>query len=243
MFSRCFTFFSLSVLAALVVGCSSSKLLSSVEPVSKGQSSEDMVSDDLAVTGKRLPTTKLEDVNRFPFDEKRVPCNVVKVNVGPSLVCSEVETPRNFYEYKLGLDYGVEYQHLWRSGFGLGASAYLFNTSFDRDLNVEIKYVGPLVAYSDYLDSKGLVRAELEFGLGCGILKEKGFQYTHTEKDFAAMVGVGVEYGVAKNVAFGLQLNWNTLFQFEPKGYYIKDEDDVYGIERVSLLAGVREYF
>lgn len=240
MFSRYFTFVFLSAVMLVVTGCSSSKLVSTVEPKVPAIGNIDF--DDIPVDVRRQPIIMDDVFEKDLDDETRVPRNVIKLNTGPSLVCSEVETPRNFYEYKLGLDYGVEYQHYWRSGFGVGANFYLFNTSFDKDLNVEIKYMGPLVAYSDFLDSNEKVRAEFEFGLGCGILKEKGFQYANTETDFAAMIGLGVEYGVAKNVAFGLQLNWNTLFMFEPKGYYIKDED-TYGIERWSLLAGVRVYF
>ena len=242
MYSRCFSFIFLSVVMLFVTGCSSTRMVSSVEPERATRSNEDLVLDDIHLDVQRQPTIKMDNYNKVFDNGMRVPRNVIKLNTGPSLVCSEVETARHFYEYKLGLDYGVEYQHFWPSGFGVGASMYLFNASFDKDLNMGIKYMGPLVAYSDYLDSKRRIRADIEFGLGCGFLKEKGFQETNTETDFASMFGVGVECGVAKNVAFGLQLNWNSLFMFEPKGYYIKDED-MYGIERWSLLAGVRVYF
>ena len=227
MHYRYFALFYLSMAMALATGRSFAQQVSTVKPTNVILTHDD---------------TRLDEKKKLFFNEKRVPCNVIKLNVGPSLVCSVVETPSCFYEYKLGLGYGIEYQHFWRSGFGVGASMYLFNSHFGKDLDTEIKYMGPTVVYSDYLDSKGLIRADIELGLGCGILKEKMIHDTNTETEFAAMAGVGIEYAVAKNVAFGLQLNWNTLFMTNPKGYYIKDED-WYGIENCSLLTGVRVYF
>ena len=238
MCTRHFTLSFLSVMVILLTGCSSTKQVSSVEPID-GHPFDDVLLDDVTVKMQRTQ----KDFNENVFvNEMHVPSNVIKLNTGPSLVCSDVQTPSRYYKYKLGLDYGIEYQHFWHTGWGVGANLYLFNSSFDKDLNMEMKYMGPTVAYSDYLDSNGKVRADIEFGLGCGILKEKGFYNTNTETDFAAMLGVGVECAVAKNVAFGFQLNWNTLYMSKPKGYYIKDEDR-YGIERCSLLFGVRLYF
>ena len=242
MHSRFYTFLCLSVMATLVTGCTSLQQATSAEPLSESHPQNDVTFTDRPVEALTLPTI-MKDSNGKPFVcEKRVPKNVIKLNVGPSLVCSDVQTANRLYEYKMGLDYGIEYQHLWRSGFGAGATFYLFNAPFGRDLDMEIKYMGPAVSYSGYLDDKELVRGEFVFGLGCGILKEKGLQETNTETDFAAMIGMGLEYAVAKHIAFGVQCNWNPLFMFEPKGYYFKKED-LYGIERVSILAGVRVYF
>ena len=248
MNSRFLPHILLFIVALFVTGCSSTKMMSSVEPVNTNKPYGDVDLDEISVDVQKQLADKDEETQNslhhewISSDEQRVPRNVVKLNVGASVISSSVEAPSHYYDYKMGLDYGVEYHHFWRSGFGLGASFNQFNTSFGKDYDLEIRYVGPLAVYSDYLDSKGLIRGDFEFGVGCGFMKEKGFDFTNTQTNFAAMIGLGVEYSVAKNVAFGVQFNWNSLYMFDSSPYYM-EEEDMFGIKRWGLLTGIRVWF
>ena len=177
------------------------------------------------------------------------PANVFKLSVGPAWITSEIVTERQRYKSKLGIGVTADYQHLWRSGLGVGVSYLYYGTSFEGDYSMRIHYIGPAFVCSTKLGDKW--RWDVALSLGYTLYKEivngshQGMLFrdaSATESRLGFTGQMGIEYMVSREVGIGFQINTFTVSMKKPEGYNISS-DEFYGIRRMDTLLGLRYYF
>ena len=166
-----------------------------------------------------------------------VPANVVKLNVGASQITSEIETPIGTYKRKWGTDVQLQYEHFWKSNFGLFAVADHAEFTFD-DLGTMTSnaFCGGL-AWAGML---GKFRLCWDFGIGYGY-SDDGYDGDR-QGGFAMFVGVTMEYMLSQHVGLGVDLNALSNRWKKPEGMQLK-KNEMYGMQRTNVLGGVRFYF
>ena len=177
------------------------------------------------------------------------PRDVLKMSAGPSWIVSEFVTPYRIYKSKLGFSFGADYQHIWRTGLGIGVNFTYFGTSFDEGFSMRMFYLGPSIVGSLMCGQKW--RWDVSVGLGFSHYMEEldgGYHsyygsYSNTsysENRLGTMLQTGLEYMLSKNISIGLQINLTTMSLKEPEGY--DNKYDFYGIRRIDPQIGVRCY-
>ena len=170
------------------------------------------------------------------------PDNIFKVNVGPSWITSELQTPTKTYKNVRGIALELGYQHLWRSGIGIGFSYLYHSTSFDEAYGVKLHYFGPSVVYGIKLGDSW--RMDGALGLGCSVYMEEA-KNTMVSKNFESSVGIlgqiGIEYMLSKSIGIGIQFNSFTMSMKRPAGIDTS-KYDFYGIKRIDAQFGLRFY-
>lgn len=177
------------------------------------------------------------------------PRDVLKMSAGPSWIVSEIETRSQIYKSKSGFSFGADYQHIWRSGLGIGINFMYFGTSFDEGFSMRMFYLGPSIVGSLMFGQKW--RWDSSLGLGFSHYTEEldGGHYgyyssnsktSYSENRLGAMFQTGLEYMLSKNIGIGLQITLTTTSLKEPEGY--GDKYDFYGIRRIDPQIGLRCY-
>ena len=178
------------------------------------------------------------------------PRNVVKMDVGPSWIVSEVQTPRNIYKSKTGIGLGIDYQHLWRNGLGIGVNYLFFATNFSHDpmvedLDMRMHYIGPSFVESWRWARKWRADSSVGVGFSSCIETSKILNW-HYDNELATEYSVGIfgqlgiEYMFSKSVGIGMQYQGLFMPMKEPKNN--KRKYDVYGIKRIDAKIGIRFY-
>ena len=177
------------------------------------------------------------------------PKDVLKISGGPSWIVSELVTPYQTYKSKLGISLGADYQHIWRSGLGIGVNFTYFGTSFDEGFSLRMFYIGPSVVGSLMFGQKWRWDASLGLGFSHYTEEYDGGYYSYydsnsntsySENRLGVMFQTGLEYMLSKNISIGLQINITTMSLKKPEGY--DDKYDFYGIRRIDPQIGIRCY-
>lgn len=170
------------------------------------------------------------------------PDNIFKVSVGPSWITSELQTPTKAYKNETGIALELDYQHLWRSGIGIGFNYLYHSTSFNEAYGVNMHYFGPSVVYGVKLGDNW--RMDCALGLGYSVYTEKVkgyFSEENSDSNIGLLVQLGIEYMLSKNIGIGLQLNSFTMSMKRPDGIDTS-KYDFYGIKRLDAQLGLRFY-
>ena len=188
------------------------------------------------------------------------PRNVVKVNLGPSWIISTLETPYRTYKSKLGFTFSADYQHIWRSGLGIGLNYEYFYATFDEGFNMHMHYIGPSIVGSVMLGQKW--RWDTSLGVGFSHYRETirdgyqkyrpassldGYQIhypvydaSYSENGVGIMLQTGFEYLLSEHVGIGLHFNFTSVSLKKPEGK--GDDYDFYGIRRFDPQLGIIWY-
>lgn len=169
---------------------------------------------------------------------KKQPTDIVRLSIGPSWMYSKYQLGHHTYKSRCGVDIAVDYDHVWKSGFGVGLN-YLHNyTSFDEGMKTRINYIGPSLVMAFGSDK---VRTDMAIGFGYARYTESFMGYSASESRVAPLMRLGMETKVSKHVAIGAQINYITIRFEEPDGLELK-ENEFYGIQRCGIQLGVRFY-
>ena len=177
------------------------------------------------------------------------PKDVLKISGGPSWIVSELVTPYQTYKSKLGISLGADYQHIWRSGLGIGVNFTYFGTSFDEGFSLRMFYIGPSIVGSLMFGQKWRWDASLGLGFSHYTEEYDGGYYSYygsnsntsySENRLGVMFQTGLEYMLSKNVSIGLPINITTMSLKKPESY--DDKYDFYGIRRIDPQIGIRCY-
>ena len=171
------------------------------------------------------------------------PDNIFKVNVGPSWITSEMQTPTKTYKSVRGIALELGYQHLWRSGIGIGYNYLYHSTSFDEVYSVKLHYFGPSVVYGVKLGDSWRMDGALGLGYSVYMEKEvKGFMVGNSSESNVGILGqIGVEYMLSKSIGIGIQFNSFTMSMKRPTGIDTS-KYGFYGIKRIDAQFGFRFY-
>ena len=177
--------------------------------------------------------------NRYVERQNKAPRNIFRLSMGPSWLVSEYYFFGKKYQSKMGLDVAVDYEHVWKSGFGIGIN-YLYDyTLIGNGITMNLHYVGPsLVMALPFTKS----RLDMALGLGYGFYSESTGFGEHSESHWAPTIRLGYEYRLGENIALGLQVNMLVMKMDKPNDV-ILDNDHFYGIQRVGVQTGIRYYF
>lgn len=168
------------------------------------------------------------------------PRNVLRVSAGPSLMYSKYQVGNHLYKTHLGFDICVDYDHVWKSSFGLGIN-YLHNyTSFDEGIKTRLDYLGPSMVIASPL--KKNFRWDVALGIGYCHYSESNEGISNTANRVGLMFRVGAEWKVANHLALGTQFNLFSVNMKKPDDLEL-EKNESYGIRHVGLLAGLRYYF
>lgn len=170
---------------------------------------------------------------------EQAPRNIVRFSVGPSWLVSNYQLGNKMYQSKMGVDVAVDYDHVWKSGLGIGIN-YLHNyTSFDEGVCMRLNYIGPsFVGTLPYRKS----RWDIVLGVGYCHYSESLGAMSCSESHVAPYMRIGWEYKLGQNIALGLQTNLITVKLDKPDDVVLQ-KNEFYGIQRMGLQAGLRYYF
>ena len=196
----------------------------------------------------RVPTEQDETIPSQLVDSVgKKSQDIIRLNVGPGWIVSEIETDYSVYKRKVGFSASADYLHFWKSGWGLGANYMFYNTSFDEGFSTTIHYIGPCVAGSTKFGSKW--RWDSTLGVGYAYYKESvSTNYGGISYDLSAgqgrlgsIVQTGIEYKISEKIGIGLQMNGFVMSLKKPEEYN-NDKYDFYGIKRFDVQVGARIY-
>ena len=229
---------------------------------------------DLLTNSVSKPTQSVYDIVPIPKKEKtngspkeyilpkspalscKLPTNVIKLSGGLSFIASNVYIEDQYASqirrctWKPGISALVEYEHIFKSGWGFGLNTIYNDTRYFNGLRNNTKknlalrqfYIGPSVVRRSIISDRWLV--EGAFGMG----------YAYTDGDITdGISGVGfmakggVEYLLSRHVGIGAELNdVIVLTGFEDeylKKVFPKDYSGMNGTVRFDIALGIRFYF
>ncbi len=166
------------------------------------------------------------------------PTDILRVSIGPSLMTSDYQLGRHLYKSRCGLDLSLDYDHVWRSGFGFGINYRHDYTPFEEGLAMRTNYIGPslVIAYP----GNG-IRCDMAVGFGYCWYAEHYKGHSMTEGHVAPLMRFGVEFNISEKTAIGLQMNMFSVHLDEPEGLELK-KNEFYGIQRIGFQLGARFY-
>ncbi len=207
--------------------------------------------DDTTAAAGHVAETKarVDEYNRQALQSRTnidMSGNVLMVNFGPSWITSNLYAPNRTYKGKSGIEGMVNYEHFWKKGMGFGIDFAYYQTSFDDmgdsysgDYEITLTYVGPSFVFMQKPSDKW--RFEYSLGLGYARYSENG-DYIHN--GFGVMGRMGVDYCISKHFGIGLNVNAVTSrFSRPDEADYYMDKNEAYGIQRISVMAGLKYYF
>jgi hypothetical protein len=187
--------------------------------------------------------------------ELEMPSDIIKLSGGLSLILSNVYL-ENQYENKVmrsswrpGISALLEYEHIFKSGWGFGLNVIYNDTRFKNTYKNKAKknlalrqiYLGPSVVRRNLIGSRWLV--EGAFGMGYSYL---GGDFLDGTSGLGFMLKGGVEYMLSKHVGIGVEMNDVIAITGENDDDFIKkySEDNSWsGSVRIDFAAGIRFYF
>jgi hypothetical protein len=170
------------------------------------------------------------------------PLNILKVNVGPSWMVSELAlSSSQSFKNESGFGLDVDFQHLWQSGLGFGINyLYHYVSLASSSYNYKLHYIGPSIVASYMLGSR--VRTDAAVGLGYSVFSEvMARNGSRQESGLGILAQLGIEVMVVKNVGVGFQLNTYTMKLKRPENINT-DRFSFYGIRHIDALLGLRIY-
>lgn len=171
------------------------------------------------------------------------PSNSLSLAIGPSFMASRYQVGTTEFKSKWGLGVTADYEHVWKSGFGLGLN-YLYDFKsyeyMNSDIKLRLNYIGPCAAF-EYLVSENW-RWGVGIGLGCGWFSEKYWAESNTESHLATLIRLKTEFKVSNSFGVGLQMNVFTMRMKKPDDFVLKD-NEFYGIRNLGFLLSFHYYF
>ena len=171
---------------------------------------------------------------------EQMPRNIFRLSVGPTLMTSKYQVDNHIYKSRAGIDILFDYDHIWKSGFGFGINYKHNYTSFDEGIKTRVDYIGPSFVIAPQISKT--CRYDVALGFGYGRYKESYGGLSYSEGRFAAMMRIGLEWRIARQLALGPQINMFTMTMKKPEGLEL-DKNDTYGIQHMGLQVGLRYYF
>lgn len=172
----------------------------------------------------------------------RVPANIVKLNVGPAWLTSNIYTEKGKFSNVSALNVELQYSHQWKSGWGCGISAFQSHfklgepDSYNYEGSANIFYVGPTVSYG-YRTTKGWLWT-ICYGLGYSSIDDG-----EAQSGFAMTCKLGVDYMLTKHIGVGIEATDYVGSFSEPEGWKQQHSDEHYGFTQIGIMAGIRAYF
>ena len=181
-------------------------------------------------------------VNRQQYGKQREASsvNVLRLGIGPSWLVSRYQIGNRLYKSKGGVGITADYEHVWRSGLGIGVNYQHDYFSFDGGVSMRLNYIGPSVAFA-YMQG-GPWRWGSGIGVGYGWYSESLGNYSYTEDNLATLVYLNAEYMATKDIGIGLQMNAFTMRLKKPDDFELKD-NEFYGIQRLGIQLALNYYF
>lgn len=148
---------------------------------------------------------------------------------------SDIETPIGTYKKKGGTDWRIEYHYVSKSYLGFGLTYAGFYTSFPvGDMN--LTYIGPSLVLCPKLGERWILRGGISLGY-CHF--SDGYEQ---QSGFGGDFSLGIEYMLSRRIGIAIEAANNIQSYSAPEGYQL-DDDENYGINRTSVLGGLRFYF
>ncbi|GEM_PF-4998021 len=112
-----------------------------------------------------LLTFSLSSVFGQGYKERFVPAqrNTISADIGSGWIFSDIFRPKRYHHTKNGLDWKVEYNHIFKIGIGIGMQYAGFRTEFEDNLSINLSYIAPQFVYRFKLNS-----FILKAGIGTG---------------------------------------------------------------------------
>ena len=166
--------------------------------------------------------------------------NSVRLSVGYAKITSDIETFKGI-RHPSGWEMTLDYEHRWRSGFGIGVNTALFRSSYSKendgaDGHLALFYMGPSLVYT--------LKLHKHWALGWNI----GVGYVYADDVPGQQSGIGymfkgrIEYLVNENWGIGFDVNAITSTLKKPDGVQLRDGEK-WGYGRVNYMIGARYYF
>lgn len=166
--------------------------------------------------------------------------NVLKVSAGPSWLTTRFVVDNRTYNSRMGYSFFFDYEHIWKSGLGVGVSYFHNHTSFDDGVSFSLDYFGPSMVASYMLSERW--RWMVQLGFGPGWYTEHYSNISDKTINFALLCQMDIEYKLSEKVGLGLGYNVISMRMEKPDGFELK-ENEFYGIRELMLRAGLRVYF
>lgn len=163
----------------------------------------------------------------------------ISIDVGPSWVTSKVYTPSGTYKRRCGMELGLEYNCVFKKGYGFGFS-FLHNTTSYPDVKSTQAFVGPSFVYAGYFSKKW--RGITEIGLGYSTFSDG----SDTEKGLGVKYSVGVEYMLSDKFGISAKMRDITVYlggKDEDDWWSGRNKNEVNGVARLALQLGACLHF
>lgn len=185
------------------------------------------------------PWQEAMEVNSEKWKKERkqymAPSNTLEANVGYGWITSALySVTGEKYKGKGGMEWGIAYDHVFRSGFGFGAQyAGCRVTLPDGDMN--LSYIAPSFVLRER-NKHWILKCAV--GAGAFIFSQGGYRVTR----LGINATLGIEYMVSKSVGIGVSCNAINVSLPKQEGVDLGEEEHS-GISRINLLGGARFYF
>ena len=193
----------------------------------------------LAIASSATQAQVEDAIRNADAEDRKSTTHTLSLNMGPAWVTSKMYTPRGTYKWRTGLELGVEYNCVFKKGYGFGFS-FLHNTTNYPDGNTTQNYVGPSFVYAGNFSRKW--RGMTEVGVGYSTFNNG---YT-TSAGFGSKYSVGLEYMLSDKIGINAKLTGITTFLDEKEddyGGYGKNEDEISGVVRLAFQLGTCFHF
>lgn len=189
-----------------------------------------------------VPNTLMESLEetRQGYEKQRergkVPRNTINVDFGYGWITSKIYTPSGVYKSKGGLEWKIEYDHVFRGGIGFGLQYMGYKTDFPYGESLNLTYIGP-----SFVGRHRTANWLFKYGIGAGY-----FGYNDNNRYKTSSVGfsvnLGLEYMFTPNLGLAVSFNTHSARLKSPEGTELP-EDEVSGIAKIGLQGGLRVYF
>lgn len=169
-----------------------------------------------------------------------LPSNGLRLSMGYGKIMSDVETFKGI-KHPSGLEVMLDYEHLWRSGLGIGVNTAMFRSSYSEasdgvNGNLSLYYIGPCLVCA--------YKFKKHWGMACNF----GLGYAYVDDVFIQQSGIGfmgkvkIDYMLNDDWGLGIETSiLNSTFK-KPKDVVLK-ENEKWGFSRMGYMFGVRYYF
>lgn len=165
--------------------------------------------------------------------DRMAPANTFEASIGYGWITSDIySSTGEKYGSKGGMEWNLEYNHVFRSGFGFGLQYSGCKVSVPEG-DMSLSYVAPSVVLRRKIDSWIF---KCGVGVGAFFYSQSGYNATSV----GVSTTLGMEYMVAKSVGLGLSVNAIGASLPDQEGL---PEDQNSGIGRLNVTGGIRFYF
>jgi hypothetical protein len=179
------------------------------------------------------------DVTRYTDTDTPKTTHTISFDVGPSWITSKIYTPSGTYKWRTGLELGVEYNCVFKKGYGFGFS-FLHNTTSYPDAKATQIFVGPSFVYAGDFSKKW--RGITEIGLGYSTFNDEH----DTEVGLGVKYSIGLEYKLSDKFGISAKLRDVTVYLGDKEddyGWNGRNKDEVNGVVRLAFQLGAYFHF